>query len=85
VDIDGLLQDFLGLRIDSLTTLEKVRPADLSRTARHAELGLVSLSEMLHEWAAHDLMHTVQAEKAIMQPLIQGSGAWKVYFTDHIA
>jgi hypothetical protein len=85
VDIDGLLQDFLGLRIDSLTTLEKVRPADLSRTARHAELGLVSLSEMLHEWAAHDLMHTVQAEKAIMQPLIQGSGAWKVYFSDHIA
>lgn len=85
IDIDGLLQDFLGLRIDSLTTLEKVRQADLGRTARHAELGLVTLSELLHEWAAHDLMHTVQAEKAIMQPLIQGCGPWKVYFTDHIA
>jgi len=79
------LQEFLGLRIDSLATLEKVHPADLDRTVRHAELGLVSLSEMLHEWAAHDLLHTVQAEKAIMQPLISGCGAWKVYFTDHIA
>lgn len=85
VDLDELLQEFLGLRIDSLATLEKVHPADLDRTVRHAELGLVSLSEMLHEWAAHDLLHTVQAEKAIMQPLISGCGAWKVYFTDHIA
>ena len=85
VDLDGLLQEFLGLRIDSLATLENVRLADLDRTVRHAELGLVSLSEMLHEWAAHDLIHTVQAEKAIMQPLISGCGAWKVYFTDHIA
>jgi hypothetical protein len=40
---------------------------------------------MLNEWAAHDLMHTVQAERAIMQPFIAGSGAWKVYFSDHIA
>jgi len=38
---------------------------------------------MLNEWAAHDLMHTVQAERALMQPFIPGSGAWRVYFREH--
>jgi hypothetical protein len=47
--------------------------------------GMVSLEEMLHEWAAHNLMHTVQAERALMQPFIRGSGPWDIYFTDHIA
>ena len=42
-------------------------PDDLKRRARHAELGMVSLGEMVHEWAAHDLNHTVQAERAIMR------------------
>jgi hypothetical protein len=29
-------------------------------------------------------MHTVQAERALMQPFIQGCGPWQVYFTDHL-
>jgi hypothetical protein len=28
-------------------------------------------------------MHTIQAERALMQPFIQGSGPWQVYFQDH--
>ena len=36
-----------------------------------------------NEWAAHDLMHTVQAERALLQPLIGGSGPWRLYFKDH--
>jgi hypothetical protein len=72
-------------RKDSLAVLAGLRPEDLQRRARHAELGMVSLGEMIHEWAAHDLMHTVQAERAVMQPFILGSGPWQVYFQDHIA
>ena len=79
-----LAEEFVRLRRESLLALEKLSPADLDRKARHAELGMVTLSEMVHEWAAHDLNHTVQAERALMQPFIQGSGPWKVYFTDHI-
>jgi len=30
--------------------------------------------------SAHDLMHTVQAERAMMQPFIAGSGPWRPYF-----
>jgi hypothetical protein len=79
----ALAREFANLRVASLQLLAKVTPADLSRTARHSELGQVTLAAMLHEWAAHDLMHTVQAERAVMQPFIVGSGPWRRYFVDH--
>jgi hypothetical protein len=28
-------------------------------------------------------MHIVQAERAVMQPFIAGSGPWRPYFADH--
>ena len=67
-----------GLRV-----LATVKPADLDRTARHQELGIVTMSQLLHEWAAHDLNHTIQAERALMQPFIAGCGPWQSYFADH--
>ena len=82
-DPKQLSEEFAQLRKSSLIELDKVTLNDLSRTARHSELGIVSLEELLHEWAAHDLMHTVQAERAILQPLILGSGPWRPYFQDH--
>ncbi len=72
-------------RRDSLAILATVTEADLDRTSRHRELGPVSLREMLNEWAAHDLMHIVQAERAVMQPFIPASGPWRFYFADHDA
>ncbi len=67
----------------SLARLSAVGDADLSRKANHAELGPVTLREMLAEWAGHDLMHTVQAERALMQPFIADCGSWRSYFADH--
>jgi hypothetical protein len=75
--------EFARLRAGSLALLSKVGDGDLSRTARHQELGMVTLGEMIHEWAGHDLMHTVQGERAILQPFIDGCGPWKPYFSDH--
>jgi len=75
---------FTRIRKDSLASLAALTPDDLKRRACHAELGMVSLDEMVHEWAAHDLNHTVQAERAVMQPFILGSGPWQVYFQDHL-
>lgn len=76
---------FSALRRESLKLFDRLTPADLTRKARHPELGIVSLSELLHQWASHDLNHTVQAERAMMQPFIQGCGPWRSYFKDHIA
>ena len=82
-DASQLAARFADLRARSLEALAAVSRADLARMARHAQLGPVSLAELLHEWAGHDLMHTVQAERALLQPFIEGTGPWRPYFADH--
>ena len=79
-----LAAEFARLRAESLQALSRIQPSDLGRKARHQELGIVTMGEMVHEWAAHDLNHTVQAERAIMQPFIRGCGPWQKYFSDHM-
>lgn len=79
----ALLREFAAMRADSLSLLATVKESDLDRRATHGELGPVTLGEMLNEWAAHDLMHTVQAERAMMQPFIRDSGPWQPFFADH--
>ncbi len=78
-----LAAEFALLRAEGLRVLATVKPTDLDRTARHQELGIVTMSQLLHEWAAHDLNHTIQAERALMQPFIAGCGPWQSYFADH--
>jgi hypothetical protein len=82
-DPKQLSEEFAQIRKSSLIELDSVTLQDLSRTAQHSELGTVTLGELLLEWAAHDLMHKVQAERALLQPLILGSGPWRPYFQDH--
>lgn len=79
-----LALEFQRSRLKGITLVEQLLDEDFSRTALHAELGRVSMTELLHEWAAHDLMHTMQAERALMQPFIQGCGPWQTYFSAHI-
>jgi len=85
VSARALAAEFDKLRHENLKLLDQIAPADLSKTTTHAELGPVTLGNLLHEWGGHDLMHLVQAEQALMQPFIDGCGAWEVYFTQHTA
>ena len=74
---------FAAVRKNNLKLLTGLSPKDLTRTSIHAELGKVTLGELINEWIGHDLNHTVQAERAMMQPFIAGSGPWRAYFKDH--
>lgn len=80
---EQLAAHFAKHRAESLALLGQLTPADLERSAVHSELGEVTLGQMLNEWAAHDLMHTVQAERALLQPFAAGSGPWRSSFADH--
>ena len=82
-DPAALAQRLVTQRRDSLALLATLDDGDLDRTSRHLELGPVTMRELLNEWAAHDLMHIVQAERAVMQPFIPASGPWRFYFADH--
>ncbi len=79
-----LAAELYRLRAESLKLIATLGEADLDKRVRHQKLGPVTLGEMLNAWAAHDLNHTVQAERALMQPYIHGCGPWVVYFQDHL-
>ena len=80
---EQLAAAFAQARQASLVLLQSVTADDLERIAQHPQFGTVTLAELLQTWAAHDLMHTVQAERALMQPFMLGCGPWRAFFRDH--
>jgi hypothetical protein len=70
-------------RDKNLAVLGGLDPADLERSGRHPEYGMIALRVVLSTWAAHDLQHTVQAEEALMQAFIPGTGPFRFRFADH--
>lgn len=80
---EQLVRLFAHTRQESLALFKCLNSDDLERHVEHPQLGSVTLAEMLHTWAAHDLMHTVQAERALMQPFMLGCGGWRPFFRDH--
>ena len=78
-----LAKEFVEQRQSGLAVLQSVTFSDFKRTGIHSELGIVTLEQLLYEWAAHDLNHTIQAERAVMQPFMEGCGPWRIYFQDH--
>ena len=70
-------------RGENLDVLSGLTPADLERSARHPEYGMLALGVVLNTWAAHDLQHTVQAEEALMQAFLPGTGPFRFRFADH--
>lgn len=80
---EQLAAAFAHYRQESLVLLQQVTDDDLERTVQHPKFGTVALAEFLHTWAAHDLNHTIQAERALMQPFMLGCGPWRAFFRDH--
>ena len=70
-------------RAANVELVASLNEADLDRRSRHSELGPVTLREFLNEFWAHDTMHLVQAERALMQAFIPDTGPWRHYFVDH--
>lgn len=54
------MEEFVPLRRAFVFYLHSIPSAAAGRTGQHAELGTVSLSQMLHELANHDLGHLRQ-------------------------
>ena len=51
------------------------------RTARHREVGPITLSQMLHEWAMHDLGHVRQvAELVRARKYLAGAGSLASFY-----
>ncbi len=73
-----LLDEFARLRTENLEGLRalNLRPEDLERRGRHPALGVVTLSELLATWAAHDLTHLHQISRVMAHQYREAVGPW---------
>ena len=76
-----LLDEFARLRSENLDELRalNLRQEDLKRRGRHPALGVVTLSELLATWAAHDLTHLHQLSRVMAHQYRHAVGPWSKY------
>jgi hypothetical protein len=76
-----LLDEFARLRSENLRELRalKLGPEDLERRGRHPSLGVVTLSQLLATWPAHDLTHLHQISRVIAYQSREAVGPWSQY------
>ena len=76
-----LLNEFARLRSQGLAELRamNLQPKDLERRGRHPALGVVTLSQLLATWAAHDLTHLHQISRVMAHQYAAAVGPWHAY------
>lgn len=76
-----LLDEFAQLRAKSLAALRalNLQPGELARRGRHPAFGLVTLSELLAAWAAHDLTHLHQISRIMAHQYREAVGPFRAY------
>jgi hypothetical protein len=76
-----LLDEFARLRAESVSELHamNLQPADLARRGRHPALGVVTLSQLLATWAAHDLTHLHQISRVMAHQYEAAVGPWRAF------
>ena len=79
--LDQLLDEFARLRSENLDALRalNLQPADFERRGRHPALGIVTLSQLLATWAAHDLTHLHQISRVMAYQYRDAVGPWSAY------
>jgi len=78
-----LLSAFERARTASLERLAALGlgDADLGRTGRHPEFGVVTLGQHLATWVAHDLGHIAQVVRTMAGRYADAVGPWRAYLS----
>lgn len=76
-----LLDEFAGLRAENVGDLRalNLQPEDFNRRGRHPALGIVTLSQLLATWAAHDLTHLHQLSRIMAHQYRDAVGPWSAF------
>jgi hypothetical protein len=76
-----LLDEFARLRSENLDRLRalNLRPQDLELRGLHPALGVVTLSQLLAAWSAHDLTHLHQISRVMAHQYRDAVGPWIKY------
>ena len=79
--LSHLLSAFAALRAEQLGQLQALQltPQDLERKGCHPAFGIVTLSQLLATWAAHDLSHLHQIARILASQYREAVGPWSLY------
>jgi len=79
--LEQRLDEFTRLRSDNLAALRalNLQNEDLTRRGRHPALGVVTLSQLLATWVAHDLTHLHQLARVLAYQYRDAVGPWSAY------
>jgi hypothetical protein len=83
LSLGDLLDTFERLRTESLDHLVALglTDADLARRGRHPEFGVVTMSQHLATWVAHDLTHISQVVRVMARQYSTAVGPWRAYLS----
>jgi hypothetical protein len=74
-----LLAQFEEGRADAVALLRRLTPQQLEHGGIHAGVGEVTLAELIHHLAFHDLVHIAQAAQLALAPLDARRGAMRAF------
>lgn len=79
--LEQLLDEFSSVRATNLAELHEfnLQPSDLQLRGTHPVFGVVTLSQLLATWAAHDLTHLHQLSRVLAYPYREAVGPWSAY------
>jgi len=76
-----LLDEFARIRVEKLDELRALNltPQDFERRGQHPALCIVTLSQLLATWGAHDLTHLHQVSRVMAHQYREAVGPWTRY------
>lgn len=78
--LDDLLAELEQQRKEHVSWLQGLSSAELRMTGEHDEVGEICVSDIAHQWAAHDLSHLRQMAFMIQQHLAPKMGATREFY-----
>lgn len=79
--LPSLLEEFAGLRIQSLDQLRSwnLTDVELNLPGNHPSLGTVALHQLLAVWVVHDLGHIAQITRVMAKQYRDAIGPWAAF------
>ncbi|HEY8172924.1 MAG TPA: DinB family protein [Dehalococcoidia bacterium] len=77
--LEDLLREFEDGRAEAVALLKRIPPEQLQWRGVHSGVGEISIADIIHHVAYHDLVHVAQAARLAYAPLEPLRGAMRVF------
>jgi hypothetical protein len=79
-NVAGLVAELLATRPERVEAIVVLTPVQLARAGDHDAAGEITVSDLIHQWAYHDLMHLKQAATILQAPLAASMGNTRKFY-----